>query len=126
MADYRMGSSVQDAALQYIIDNCDRQVAVSADPVNFAGVAGVTLAAASMVSGDFSISAGDVSGRKLTIGAKTSITPTASGTATHVVLVDDTSSEILLMVPVPNTALSSGVATDFGSWEHETRDNEAG
>lgn len=45
MADYRTGDSVLDAALDRIINNADRQVAMSADPVNFAGVAAVTLAA---------------------------------------------------------------------------------
>lgn len=126
MADYRMSASVHDAALQYIIDNTDRQVAVSADPLNYAGVAGVTLAAATMVGGDFTLAAGDISGRKLIIGAKTGITPTANGTATHICLVDDANDEILLMVPMPNTSLNTAVDVDFASWQHESRDNEAG
>lgn len=126
MADYRMGAAVHDAALQYIIDNCDRQVVVSADPTNYAGVAAVTLAETAMVGGDFAISAGDISGRKLTLSAKTGITPSANGTGTHIVLVDDTNDVILLQVPMPPTVLAISTPVDFASWIHESRDNEAG
>lgn len=126
MADYRIADAVLDAQLQHIIDNTDRQVIVSADPVNFAGVAAVTLAATAMIGGDFTLAAGLVSGRRLQIGAKTGITPTANGTGTHIVLVDDTNSRILLQVPIPNTVLSTSVNTDFAPWEHEARGNEAG
>jgi len=123
---YRMGAAVHDAALQYIADNCDRQVIVSADPVDFAGVASVTLASSAMIGGDFTLAAGDISGRKLTIGAKIGITPTTNGTGTHIVLVDDGNSEILLQVEIPNTPLNTAVPVDFASWIHESRDNEAG
>lgn len=126
MADYRISDAVLDASLQHIIDNTDRQVAVSADPVNFAGVAAVTLMESPMVTGDFSIAAGLISGRRLLIGAKTNITPTAAGTATHIALVDDTNSRINLMVPIGPTPLSTSVNSDFAPWEHETRTNEAG
>lgn len=126
MADYRMGASVHDAALQYIADNCDREILCSNDPVNYAGVPAVTLAAANMLPSDFTLEAGDVSGRQVVIGAKTGILPTTNGTATHIVLVDDTNNEILLQVPMPPTALNSAVAVDFASWVHESRDNEAG
>ena len=125
MADYRISDAALNAELQYIIDNCDRQVAVSADPVNYAGVAAVTLAATAMIGGDFSIVAGLISGRRLQIGAKTGVTPTANGNGSHILLVDDTNNDILLMVPIPTTPLSTGVSTAFGPWEHEARGNEA-
>lgn len=123
---YRMGSAVHDAALQYIADNCDRQVVTSDDPVDYAGVASVTLASTAMVGGDFTLAAGDISGRKLTIGAKSNITPTTNGTGNHIVLVDDGNSAILLQVPIPNTPLNTSTPVDFASWIHESRDNEAG
>lgn len=123
MADYRTGVSVLDAALNQIVNNCERQVAVSADPGNYAGVAAVTLADVAMAPADFTLADGTVSGRKVQIARK-SVTPSADGTATHICLVDDTNTEILLMVPIPATGLLTTVDTDFAPWEHEIRESE--
>jgi hypothetical protein len=102
-------------------------VLVSADPVNFAGVAAVTLAATGMVVGDFVIEAGTLTdARKVTIGSKTGITPTADGTGTHIALVDDTGTDLLLLVPIPSTAVVTSTNIDFATWEHEMLQNEAG
>ena len=116
-----VNSLALDATLDYIINNTDRQVAVSGDPANYAAVAGMTLAVTTMTGGDFSKSDGPVDGRRLTVAAKTGITPSATGTAVHIVLVDDTNLDILLQIPVPDTALTSGVGTNFGSWEYVLR-----
>jgi len=126
MADYRISANVHDAALTHIQNNSERQVLCSADPVVYGSVAAVTLATVNMVPGDFTIAAGDISGRKITISPKTLVTPTGTGTATHIALVDDTNSDIILLVPMPATALDPGTPVDYGQWEHEMRDNEAG
>lgn len=79
---------VLDGALNIIKNNSIRQVVCSADPVNFAGVAAVTLASMVMASGDYTI-ADDTSGRKITMAAKSGTVIAVSGTATHVVLTDN-------------------------------------
>lgn len=124
MADFRMADSVLDAALDHILNNADRQVALSADPVNYAGVAGVTLAATTMIPGDFTKAAGTVSGRKVSWGRKGPITPSANGTATHMAFVDDTATEILLMWPVEAVALATTTDTDFAEGEYDLLDPE--
>lgn len=126
MPDYRIADSVLDGALNIIKSNTENQVLLSADPVNFAGVAAVTLATVAMASGDFTLSAGTVSGRKVTVAGKTSVTPSANGTATHLALLDNSATEILLMVPIPDTSISTSTDIDFASWVHEMRSNEAG
>lgn len=124
MPDYRTGTSVLDAALDRIINNADRQVALSADPVSYAGVAAVTLAATTMIPGDFTKAAGIVSGRRVSWARKGPITPSANGTATHMAFVDDTNSEILLMWPIESVALVTTTDTDFAGGDHELLDNE--
>jgi len=63
--------------------------ACSAAPANYAGIAAVALATATVAGGDFTVGAGDVSGRKVTVAAKSGVTIDSSGTATHVVLHDN-------------------------------------
>ena len=122
----RIADEALDAALSYIRTNVTIQHAVSADPVNFAGIAAVSLASVAMADADITIGVGTVSGRKLTVAAKTAITPSANGTATHLVLADATNSILLLQVPIPATALVTSINTDFASWEHEFRDPVSG
>lgn len=86
-----VNDAVLDAALNVIKTNDIRQAICSADPVNYAGIAAVLLAEATMASGDFTIADGTTSGRKITMAAKSGNLITTSGTATHVVLHDNSS-----------------------------------
>lgn len=76
------------------VDDCTTLTICSAQPANFAGIAAVALAAVTLTAGagngDYTLANGDVSGRKLTVAQQASISITASGTATHVVLDDGT------------------------------------
>lgn len=80
-----------DGALNTIRNGSIRMAACSAEPANFAGIAAVRLAEATMSAADFTLAAGDVSGRKVTVAAKSSVLITGTGTANHVVLHDNTS-----------------------------------
>lgn len=126
MADRLIADAVLDAALSHIATNCARQVLLSSGVDTYAQVAGATLAAQAMVPGDFSNSAGLVSGRKMTVAQKLGVSVTATGTATHIALVDDTNSAILLLQPCPPMGLTSGVNTNIGQWMHEFRAPKAG
>lgn len=82
---------VLDAALAKIA-TATRMVLTSAQPANYAGIAAVALADQTMTAGngngDYTISDGDVSGRKLRVLAQTSVTIDSSGSITHICLDD--------------------------------------
>ena len=71
---------------------------------------------------DFTTSDGAVSGRKLTIGEKVDQTVSASGTATHVCLLDTANSKVLYVVPITAQPLVSGNTVTIPTWNIELRD----
>lgn len=83
---------VLDAALDKIA-TCINLTFCSTQPANYAGIAAVALVASTLTAGDgngdYAI-ANDTSGRKLTVGAQTGMTPSGNGTVTYAVLDDDT------------------------------------
>lgn len=109
---------VFDAALSYVQSRATRQVACSAEPANFAGVAAVALADVAVASGDFIIADNESGGRKVTLGAKSGALIDTSGTATHVALVNDTNSELLPVTTCTSQALTAnGTNTvNFPAW----------
>lgn len=114
---------VLDAALNILKNNDVRQTACSAEPANYAGIAAVALASATMSSGDFTVANGDTSGRKLTVAAKSGVTIDNSGTATHVVLHDNTS--ILDYVTTCTSLVltaGAGNTVNFPTWKIEIAD----
>lgn len=113
-------NTVLDAAFG-IVDNAIRMAVCSAQPANYAGIAAVTLAQATVAPGDFTIADGTTSGRKVTVAPKTAVSITASGSATHVVLHDNVS--VMQYVTTCTTqALVSGGTVDIGSWAIEIAD----
>lgn len=107
-------------AFSFLSTNMIRQTACSAEPANYAGIAAVALATATMAGGDFTVAAGDVSGRKVTMTAKSGITIDASGTANHVVLHDNaavlgytTTSDALVLTA------GGGNTVSFPAWKIE-------
>lgn len=97
--------SVRDAALNHIANNAAELVVVDAEPANFAGVAAVRLAAVAIDAGDFTLAAGDVGGRKLTMSAQT-VVGEADGLATHYAIVS--ADTLLATAPLVNVAISNG------------------
>jgi hypothetical protein len=83
-----LADAVLDAALDKIA-TCDNLTFCSAQPANYAGIAAVALVSVAVDAGDFT-KADDTSGRKVTIGAQTGMTPSANGTVTYAVLDDGT------------------------------------
>lgn len=85
-------NDVLDAALDKIA-TCTHLTFCSSQPANYAAISGVALAAVTLTAGDgngdYAI-ADDTSGRKLTIGAQTGMTPSGNGTVTYAVLDDGT------------------------------------
>jgi len=83
---------VIDAALDKIA-TCTHLTFCSTQPANYAGISAVALAAATLTAGNGNgdyVVADDTSGRKVTVGAQTGMTPSADGTVTYAVLDDGT------------------------------------
>lgn len=90
----------------------------SAAPANYAGIAAVQLATAT-ISGAYVKSAGDTSGRKNTLPAQAAVPISATGTANHVA-VSDGSSDLFIVTSLSATqALTSGGTVDVGAFDHE-------
>lgn len=115
---------VMDGSLD-VIAGATKQVACSAQPTTYTE-ANATYALADIVidSGDFTKANGDTSGRKVTIGAQSSVLIDASGTANHVALVrvsDTTLIYVTTCTPQALTANGSNTV-NFPAWDIEIAD----
>ena len=110
-------------AMLALIDDADTLTVCSAQPANVAGIAAVTLAAVALTpgagNGDFTLANGDTNGRKLTIAQQASISITASGDATHVVLDDGTN---LYVTTCTTQTLTSGGTVTVPAFDIEVAD----
>jgi len=110
-----------DAMLDYIAGS-NVMVACSSQPSVYGDLAAAALADVAMASGDFTKANGDVSGRKLTMGAKNSVSVDSSGTATHVALADTATSTLRYVTTCTSQALTSGNTVNFPAWKIEVGD----
>jgi Flp pilus assembly protein TadG len=114
---------VLDGALNIVKNNCTRMTLCSAEPTTYTeGNATFALADVTMAAGDFTAANGDTSGRKLTVAAKNAVPVDASGTSTHVALLDVTNSKLLYVTTHTSQALTSGNTANIGSWKIEIAD----
>jgi hypothetical protein len=116
---------VLDGALNIVKNNATRQVACSAEPTTYTeGNATYALADITVASGDFTAANGSTSGRKLTVGAKTGALIDASGTATHIALLDVTGTKLLYVTTCTSQALTANGSNtvNFPSWKFEIAD----
>jgi hypothetical protein len=109
MAKYLDHTNVIDVALTAIKNGAIRMVFCSAMPANFAGVAAVTLITQTIASADMTIAA-DTSGDKLTVAAKTGMTPSSNGTVIYVVLTDNSA------IMYAGTTVTSQAVTTSQTW----------
>lgn len=116
---------VMDGALNVINNNVTRQVACSAQPTTYTEAnATYALADVTLASGDFTLANGDTSGRKVTTAAKSGVLIDASGTATHVALLDVTNSKLLYVTTCTSQALTANGSNtvNFPAWDIEIAD----
>lgn len=117
-----MAKLVADAVLDAALDKIGtstRMVICSTQPANFAGIAAVNLGQVVMAGTDFTKSDG-TSGRKTTVVAKSGISVTATGTATHLSLDDGVT--LLYVTTITSQALTSGNTASTGAWTVEIAD----
>lgn len=119
MAKY-LNPLVHDAALDLIATSTTMTVCSAQPTTRTEAVTTYALADVTTAGGDFTKAAGDVSGRKVTVAAKSDVPVDTSGTATHVALVDAT--DVLAVTTVTSQALTSGNTVSIGTWQVEYRD----
>lgn len=112
-----------DAMFDYV-DQSDRMYVCSGEPANYAGIAAVTLATATMTvdTGDYTKANGDTSGRKVTMAAKNTVSVTASGTATHIALGKIGDTTLRYVTTCTSQALTSGNTVNIPAWKIEVAD----
>jgi hypothetical protein len=95
-----------------------RMVACAGQPTSFSDITARALTSpVTLAGGDFTLAAGDVSGRKSTVGAKPTISIATSGTADHVVIHDNVSEYIV--TTCTSQALTAGGTVSFPAWKKE-------
>jgi len=100
---FSVHNDVLDAALNYIKNNCTRITLCSAAPTSFdeanneddGSPEGYKLAEHTVDGDDFTVAAGDTSGRKLTLLQQTGVTACDTGTANHLAFLDVSSTKLL-------------------------------
>jgi len=79
------------------------------------------LASVVMAPGDFTKAAGVVSGRKLTVAAKSAVPISTGGTALHIVLTRTADSALLLVTICTSQVLTAGGTVDVPAWVFESQ-----
>jgi len=122
-----MAKTVHDDVLDGafdVLDQANLMIACSAQPTSRTeAVTTYALADVAMtVNTDYTKANGDVSGRKVTVAAKSTVLIDVSGTATHVALVDGT--RLLYVTTCTTQALTAnGTNTvNFPAWDIEIAD----
>lgn len=107
-----------------VLDQANLMIACSAQPTSRTeAVTTYALADVAMtVNTDYTKANGDVSGRKVTVAAKSTVLIDTSGTATHVALVDGT--RLLYVTTCTSQALTANGSNtvNFPAWDIEIAD----
>lgn len=120
-----MSKSVHDDVLDGafdVLDQADLMTVCSAEPTTRTeAITTFKLADIAMTPNtDYTKANGTVSGRKVTVAAKSGVTVDSSGTATHVALVDAT--RLLYVTTCTSQALTAANTVNFPAWAIEIAD----
>jgi len=114
---------VMDAALDKIATATTMHVNTSEPATRAAAIsdslADVTLTAGDG-NGDYTIANGDTNGRKITVAEQVDVPIDATGTATHVSLIDG--SDLILVTTCTSQGLTSGGTVTVGAFDDEISD----
>lgn len=116
-----VSNAVLDAALN-VVASSNLMVVLPSEPASFAQAQSSKLAESPMTGGDFVISDGAVSGRRVTIAARNGLSVTASGLANHVALLNTATSALLYVTTAPAQSITSGGTVNVASWQIEIAD----
>src|SRR5690606_964901 len=119
-----MGKATPDAVLDAPLESiaeADTIYVCSDEPADFAGIAAVALASGTLTpgdgNGDFTIGAGDVSGRQVTIAQQADLAIGTSGEADHGVVADAEAQGLKRVMSCTPHAVPQGVPLRDGSYE---------
>lgn len=114
-------NDVLDGAFD-VLDQADLMTVCNAEPTTRTeAVTTFKLADVAMTPNtDFTKADGDVSGRKVTVAAKSSVPVDTTGTATHVALVDAT--RLLYVTTCTSQGLTAANTVNFPAWKIEIAD----
>jgi hypothetical protein len=121
-----MGKAAPDATIDSMfdyIDQSDIMHVCSGEPANYAGIAAVSLADVAMTPDtDYTKANGDVSGRKVTVAAKSAVTVDNSGTATHIALAKVGDTTLRYVTTCTSQAVTAANTVNVPAWIIEVRD----
>lgn len=123
-----MAKATPDAVLDKILDEiatATRMIACSAQPTTYTeATATYALADVTMAGGDYTKANGDTNGRKVTMGAKSSVLIDTSGTANHVALVRVSDTTLIYVTTCTSQALTANGSNtvNFPAWDIEIAD----
>lgn len=123
-----MAKAIPDAILDKTLDEiatATRMVLCSAQPTTYTEAnATYALADVTMAGGDFTKANGDTSGRKVTVGAKSSVLIDTSGTGNHIALVRVSDSTLLYVTTCTSQAVTANGSNtvNFPAWDVEIAD----
>jgi hypothetical protein len=125
MAKY-CNSTVLDAGLKVILDNASKISVCSAVPSNVAdadSTANYQLAVTTLSTGSFTLQAGLVSGRRLTVAAQSSIAINKTGVASNIALYSTVTNQLYYVTNCTTQSLASTAnKVTIPSWNIELRD----
>lgn len=109
--------TLMDTALGYI-QACDKMAACSQQPTTYTEAFTTYMLAntAMTPTTDFPLSDGASNGRKTTVAAKSGVSITNSGTATHIALGLSSGTTLRAITTCTSQALTAGGTVDFPSW----------
>lgn len=107
-------TSVLDALLDKVATG-NQIIVTTSQPADRTAALAASLASTTLTPGDFTKAAGSPSGRQVTVAQKVNISVSASGTATHVCIVDGTN--LLYVTTVTSQALTSGNTVTIPAWK---------
>jgi hypothetical protein len=115
---------VMDVYLQYIADNGDTLNLCSALPTNYTEATSTYMLAqlTGLTSGDYTLAAGDVSGRKITLDAQTGIVVSVEGTPVVAAITDSGNSKLLAYAPCSEFVIYVGNTVNTTVFELELQD----
>ena len=115
-------NAVLDGLLE-IINDCTLMTVCNAQPTTYTeAITTFKLADIVMAGGDFVISNGDVSGRKVRVAAKAGVAIDTTGTAVFVALVITATTTLHAVTTCTSQALTAGGTVDFPVWDIELAD----
>lgn len=123
-----MAKAIPDAILDKTLDEiatATRMVLCSAQPTTYTEAnATYALADVTMAGGDFTKANGDTSGRKVTVGAKSSVLIDTSGTGNHIALVRVSDTTLIYVTTCTSQAVTANGSNtvNFPAWDVELAD----